>query len=100
VGFHYFVSHHLSVVPPAKFAAIEARWHDAQPAAEALIGIPDLATESNKYALSIPVLGSLIATMLFTLHIPAGESRWPCSGYHSSLSASCRARCDLFSGIR
>jgi cytochrome bd ubiquinol oxidase subunit I len=51
---------------PAKFAAIEARWHDEQPAAEVLIGIPDPATESNKYALSIPVLGSLIATMRFT----------------------------------
>jgi cytochrome d ubiquinol oxidase subunit I len=36
---------------PAKFAAIEARWHDEQPAAEVLIGIPDPATESNKYAL-------------------------------------------------
>jgi cytochrome d ubiquinol oxidase subunit I len=51
---------------PAKFAAIEARWHDEQPAAEVLIGIPDPATESNKYALSIPVLGSLIASMSFT----------------------------------
>jgi cytochrome d ubiquinol oxidase subunit I len=51
---------------PAKFAAIEARWHDEQPAAEVLFGIPDPATESNKYAISIPVLGSLIASMSFT----------------------------------
>jgi cytochrome bd ubiquinol oxidase subunit I len=51
---------------PAKFAAIEARWHDEQPASEVLIGIPDPATESNKLALSIPVLGSLIASMSFT----------------------------------
>jgi cytochrome bd ubiquinol oxidase subunit I len=51
---------------PAKFAAIEARWHDEQPASEVLIGIPDPATEGNKYALSIPVLGSLIASMSFT----------------------------------
>ncbi len=51
---------------PAKFAAIEARWHDEQPASEVLIGIPDPATESNKFALSIPVLGSLIASMSFT----------------------------------
>jgi cytochrome d ubiquinol oxidase subunit I len=51
---------------PAKFAAIEARWHDEQPAAEVLIGIPDPTTESNRYALSIPVLGSLIASMSFT----------------------------------
>ncbi len=51
---------------PAKFAAIEARWHDEQPAAEVLFGIPDPAAESNKYAISIPVLGSLIASMSFT----------------------------------
>jgi cytochrome d ubiquinol oxidase subunit I len=51
---------------PAKFAAIEARWHDEQPASEVLIAIPDPATESNKYALTVPVLGSLIASMSFT----------------------------------
>lgn len=51
---------------PAKFAAIEARWHDEQPASEVLIGIPDPATENNKYALSVPVLGSLIASMSLT----------------------------------
>src|SRR5258707_1935935 len=51
---------------PAKFAAIEARWHDEQPAAEVLFGIPDPAAERNKYAISIPVLGSLIASMSFT----------------------------------
>jgi cytochrome d ubiquinol oxidase subunit I len=51
---------------PAKFAAIEARWHDEQPASEVLIGIPDLTTESNKYAITVPVLGSLIASMSFT----------------------------------
>src|SRR6201996_2230311 len=48
---------------PAKFAAIEGRWHDEQPAAEVLIAIPDAATETNRYELKIPYLGSLIATM-------------------------------------
>jgi cytochrome d ubiquinol oxidase subunit I len=48
---------------PAKFAAIEARWHDEQPGAEVLIAIPDDKSESNHLAVSIPVLGSLIATM-------------------------------------
>jgi cytochrome d ubiquinol oxidase subunit I len=48
---------------PAKFAAIEGRWHDEQPASEVLIAIPDEASESNKYAVSIPVLGSLIGSM-------------------------------------
>jgi cytochrome d ubiquinol oxidase subunit I len=62
----YFGHLNGDYIQPAKFAAIEARWHDEQPAAEVLIGIPDPATESNKYALSIPVLGSLIASMSFT----------------------------------
>jgi cytochrome d ubiquinol oxidase subunit I len=48
---------------PAKFAAIEGRWHDEQPASEVLIGIPDAASARNKYAISIPVLGSLIGSM-------------------------------------
>jgi cytochrome d ubiquinol oxidase subunit I len=51
---------------PAKFAAIESRWHDEQPASEVLIAIPDEATQSDRYAISVPVLGSLIASMSFT----------------------------------
>ena len=42
---------------PAKFAAIEARWHDEQPASEVLIALPDPDAETNRYAISIPVLG-------------------------------------------
>ena len=34
---------------PVKFAAIEARWHDEQPAAEVLIAIPDPGAETNHY---------------------------------------------------
>jgi len=48
---------------PAKFAAIEARWHDEQPAAEVLMALPDPASESNRFEFKIPYLGSLIATM-------------------------------------
>jgi len=48
---------------PAKFAAIEARWHNEKPAAEVLIGLPDQKEEVNHYQWAIPVLGSLIATM-------------------------------------
>jgi cytochrome bd ubiquinol oxidase subunit I len=48
---------------PAKFAAIEARWHDEQPAAEVVIAIPDAAAETNYLEFKIPYLGSLIATM-------------------------------------
>lgn len=50
---------------PAKFAAIEGRWHDEQPASEVLIAIPDSKSETNHYAISVPVLGSLIGSMSF-----------------------------------
>src|SRR5882672_12025496 len=49
-----------------KFAAIEGRWHDEQPASEVLLAIPDSASETNKYTVSVPVLGSLIGSMSFT----------------------------------
>lgn len=48
---------------PPKFAAIEGRWHDEQPAGEVLIAIPDEAKEENHFELKIPYLGSLIASM-------------------------------------
>lgn len=51
---------------PAKFAAIEARWHDEQPAAEVLIAVPDEAAESNRFELKVPYLGSFVASMNFT----------------------------------
>jgi cytochrome d ubiquinol oxidase subunit I len=51
---------------PAKFAAIEGRWHDEQPAGEVLIGIPNEATETNLYEIKIPVLGSIIGSMSLT----------------------------------
>jgi cytochrome d ubiquinol oxidase subunit I len=50
---------------PAKFAAIEARWHDEQPASEVLIAIPDPSAETNYDEIKIPVLGSLIGSMSF-----------------------------------
>jgi cytochrome bd ubiquinol oxidase subunit I len=50
---------------PAKFAAIEARWHDEQPAGEVLIALPDQKTERNLYEIKIPILGSMIASMSF-----------------------------------
>ncbi len=48
---------------PAKFAAIEGRWHDEQPAGEVFIAIPDEAAEKNQFELKVPYLGSLIASM-------------------------------------
>jgi len=50
---------------PIKFAAIEGRWHDEQPASEVLLAIPDEANERNRYSLSVPVLGSVIGSMTF-----------------------------------
>ena len=50
---------------PAKFAAIEARWHDEQPASEVLLAIPDEKTQSNHLELKLPWLGSFIASMRF-----------------------------------
>ncbi|HEX4742826.1 MAG TPA: cytochrome ubiquinol oxidase subunit I [Caulobacteraceae bacterium] len=48
---------------PPKFAAIEGRWHDEQPASEVLVAIPDARHETDHYALSVPVLGSVIGSM-------------------------------------
>jgi cytochrome bd ubiquinol oxidase subunit I len=47
---------------PAKFAAIEARWHDEQPASEVIVAIPDARDEQNHFELKIPYLGSLVAS--------------------------------------
>jgi cytochrome bd ubiquinol oxidase subunit I len=47
---------------PAKLAAIEARW-DTQPSFPlTLFAIPDPANETNRYAIEVPYLGSLILT--------------------------------------
>lgn len=47
---------------PAKFAAIEGRWHTEQPASEVLIAWPDEKNERNLFSLEIPKLGSYIAS--------------------------------------
>jgi cytochrome d ubiquinol oxidase subunit I len=51
---------------PAKFAAIEGRWHDQQPASEVLVAWPDAKAERNRFALDVPVLGSVIGSMSLT----------------------------------
>jgi cytochrome d ubiquinol oxidase subunit I len=47
---------------PAKLAAIEARWDTAQQVPLTLFAIPDESTESNRFAIDVPYLGSLILT--------------------------------------
>jgi len=64
--FGHLVGDYVHDKQPVKFAAIEGRWHDEQPASEVLIAIPDPATETNHYAISVPILGSLIGSMSFT----------------------------------
>jgi len=51
---------------PTKFAAVEGRWRDEQPASEVLLALPDPRSESNHYSISVPVLGSLVGSMSFT----------------------------------
>jgi cytochrome d ubiquinol oxidase subunit I len=51
---------------PAKFAAIEARWKNEQPAKEVLFAIPDETNERNLLAITVPRLGSFIASGNFT----------------------------------
>jgi cytochrome d ubiquinol oxidase subunit I len=47
---------------PAKIAAIEARWETTRPVPLTLFALPDQAAETNRYALDVPYLGSLILT--------------------------------------
>ena len=52
-----YVVHHQ----PSKMAAIEARWHDEQPASEVLLAWPDVAGRRNLFAITLPPpFGSLI----------------------------------------
>jgi cytochrome d ubiquinol oxidase subunit I len=63
IFFGHLTGDYVHDYQPAKFAAIEGRWHDEQPASEVLLAIPDSATESNKYAIQVPILGSVIGSM-------------------------------------
>jgi cytochrome bd ubiquinol oxidase subunit I len=66
IFFGHLAGDYVHNYQPVKFAAIEGRWHDEQPASEVLIGIPDPASETNRYPISVPILGSLIGSMSFT----------------------------------
>jgi len=65
IFFGHLTGDYVHDYQPAKFAAIEGRWHDEQPAAEVLLALPDPASESNAYEFKIPILGSLIGSMSF-----------------------------------
>lgn len=61
---------------PAKIAAIEGHWVNipGQPSPLVLIGWPDMAAEETRFAIEVPVLGSLILTHSLTEQIPALRS--------------------------
>jgi cytochrome d ubiquinol oxidase subunit I len=63
IFFGHLNGDYIHNLQPTKFAAIEARWHDEQPAGEVLIAIPDAKTATNYFEIKIPVLGSLIGSM-------------------------------------
>ncbi|OAN63161.1 cytochrome ubiquinol oxidase subunit I [Sphingomonas sp. TDK1] len=66
LGFGHLVGDYVHDRQPAKFAAIEARWHDEQPASEVLIAWPDDKAERNRLAVTIPYAGSLIGSASLT----------------------------------
>jgi cytochrome d ubiquinol oxidase subunit I len=47
---------------PAKIAAIEGEYETTKPAPLILVGIPDDKAEVNRYAIEVPLLGSIILT--------------------------------------
>jgi cytochrome d ubiquinol oxidase subunit I len=47
---------------PAKLAAIEARWETERRVPLTLFAIPDPTSETNRFAIDVPLLGSLILT--------------------------------------
>jgi cytochrome bd ubiquinol oxidase subunit I len=61
---------------PAKLAAIEARWETARSVPLSLFAIPDEANETNRFAIDVPYLGSLILTHSLDGEIK-GLKDWP-----------------------
>jgi cytochrome bd ubiquinol oxidase subunit I len=74
--FGHLVGDYTHDLQPAKFAAIEARWHDESPASEVVIAWPNEDAERNDYAISIPYLGSVIGSMSLTSK-EIGLTNWP-----------------------
>lgn len=64
--FGHLVGDYVHHYQPIKFAAIEARWYDEQPASEVLIAWPDELKQTNRYPVAVPILGSLIASTSFS----------------------------------
>ncbi|MFB0488689.1 cytochrome d ubiquinol oxidase subunit I [Methylobacterium sp. OAE515] len=63
IGFGHLAGDFVHDKQPTKFAAIEGRWNDEQPASEVLIAWPDEKAETNRFQIAIPYLGSVIGSM-------------------------------------
>jgi cytochrome d ubiquinol oxidase subunit I len=74
--FGHLVGDYVHDRQPAKFAAIEGRWQDEQPASEILIALPDPDRQTNRFAIAVPYLGSLIGSMsLMSKEVGIGSIR-------------------------
>ena len=60
--FGHLVGDYVHDKQPVKFAAIEGRWHDEQPASEVRIALPDEAAETNRTRLACPSSAASSAT--------------------------------------
>ena len=72
---------HMYTYQPAKFAAIEARWHPEHPGAQLWFAIPDEKNQRNLFAISTPYIGSWLATGSLTAPVSGlsdfPEQDWP-----------------------
>ncbi|MBN9531657.1 MAG: cytochrome ubiquinol oxidase subunit I [Alphaproteobacteria bacterium] len=66
IGVGHLVGDFVHDRQPAKFAAIEGRWNDQQPASEILFAVPDPAAERNRLEVAVPYLGSIIGSLSLT----------------------------------
>src|SRR5438094_1467392 len=59
--FGHLNGRYVGAYQPSKMAAIEARWHDEEPASEVLLAWPDVENRRNLFAITLPPpFGSLI----------------------------------------
>jgi cytochrome d ubiquinol oxidase subunit I len=72
---------HMYVHQPAKFAAVEARWHPEQPGRQLWFAIPDVRNKRNLFSVTTPYLGSWLATGSWTGPVSGlsdfPEQDWP-----------------------
>ena len=60
IGFGHLAGEIIRDDQPAKFAAVEGRWESGTRAPLVVVAWPDNETESNRFEVSIPVLGSVV----------------------------------------